>query len=335
MISGHQGTSAQLSMAGRSDLSARVAAVLDETQMRGHLGRVPAAVVLAIAGVLVAAVGPLRAQGAAIVIAQPTGPRFEVVSVRENTAPVVDAEESEISLMPGGRFVTKNWPLRMLILGAFALQPQQLVDAPDWIETARYDISATAPGPLTPALSQLAIQHMLADRFRLAVHTETRELPIFALTLAREDGRLGPRIQKSAVDCQAIINANMKARGNQAPVEVPELPDGRPACLFSQRFGRMLAGGTTMADFAQGISRITSRIVHDRTGLPGGFDIDLEFTPDPTVYRDGAPGPGAPLDPNAPSFFTALVEQLGLKLEATRAPVEVLVIDRIERPTEN
>ena len=79
----------------------------------------------------------------------------------------------------------------------------------------------------------------------------------------------------------------------------------RSACLFSQRFGRVIAGGTTMANFAQGLSRIHSRIIHDRTGLTGGFDIDLEFTPDPTLYRDGAPGPGAPVDPNAPWFFTA------------------------------
>jgi uncharacterized protein (TIGR03435 family) len=325
-----------LSMAGRSDLSARIAAVLDETQTRGRLGRARAGVILAVASVLLAAVGPLRAQGTPIVIArQPDAPAFEVVSIRENKSSVLDPEDSSIAFMPGGRFVTTNWPLRLLIIGAFALQPQQLVDAPDWIDMVRYDISATAPGPLTPASSQLAIQRMLADRFGLAVHTETRELPIFALRVARDDGRLGPKIKKSEVDCEAIIKANMQARGDGPRIAVPPLPDGRSACGFSQRFGRVLAGGTTMADFAQGLSRINSRIIHDRTGLTGGFDIDLEFTPDPTIYRDGAPGPGAPLDPNAPSFFTALVEQLGLKLEATRAPVEVLVIDRIERPTEN
>jgi uncharacterized protein (TIGR03435 family) len=325
-----------LSMAGRSDLSARVAAVLDETQRRGRLGRTRAAVVVSAAVLLTAAIGPLRAQGTPIVIAPPAGaPAFEVVSVRENKSPVLDPEDSSISLMPGGRFVTTNWPLRLLILGAFGLQPQQLADAPDWIDVVRYDISATAPGPLTPASSQLAIQRMLADRFGLAVHTETRELPIFALMVARDDGRLGPKIKRSEVDCAAIIKANMQARGDEPRIAVPQLPDGRSACVFSQRLGRVLAGGTTMANFAQGLSRIHSRIIHDRTGLAGGFDIDLEFTPDSTVYRDGAPGPGAPLDPNAPSFFTALVEQLGLKLEATRAPVEVLVIDRIQRPTEN
>ena len=325
-----------LSMAGRSDLSARIAAVLDETQRRGRLGRARATVILAVAGLLVAAVGPLRAQGTPIVIArQADAPAFEVVSIRENKSSVLDPEDSSIAFMPGGRFVTTNWPLRLLIMGAFALQPQQLVGAPDWIDMVRYDISATAPGPLTPASSQLAIQRMLADRFGLTVHTETRELPIFALRVARDDGRLGPRIKRSAIDCEAIIKANMQVRGDGPRIAVPQLPDGRSACGFSQRFGRVLAGGTTMANFAQGLSRINSRIIHDRTGLTGGFDIDLEFTPDPSIYRDGAPGPGAPLDPNAPSFFTALVEQLGLKLEATRAPVEVLVIDRIERPTEN
>ena len=325
-----------LSMTGRSDLSVRIASVLDETQGRGRLGRARAGVILTVASVLLAAVGPLRAQGTPIVIArQADAPAFEVVSIRENKSSVLDPEDSSIAFMPGGRFVTTNWPLRMLILGAFALQPQQLVDAPDWVGTARYDISATAAGPLTPAASQLAIQRMLADRFGLAVHTETRELPIFALTVARADGRLGPKIQKSDVDCEALIKANMQARGDGPRVAVPQLADGRSACVFSQRFGRVLAGGTTMANFALGLSRINSRIIHDRTGLAGGFNIDLEFTPDPTIYRDGAPPPGAPLDPNAPSLFTALEEQLGLKLEASRAPVEVLVIDRIERPTDN
>ena len=97
----------------------------------------------------------------------------------------------------------------------------------------------------------------------------------------------------------------------------------------------MIGGGTTMANFAQHLSSINSRIIHDRTGLQGGFDIDLEFTPDPTIYPAGTPPLGAPLDPNAPSFFTALEDQLGLKLEPVRAPVEVLVIDRVERPKEN
>jgi uncharacterized protein (TIGR03435 family) len=331
-----------LSMTGRSDLSARIAAVLDETQMRGRLGRSRASVILAVASILLAAVGPLRAQGTPIVIAsQADAPAFEVVSIRENKSPVLDPEDSSFGFTPGGRFVTTNWPLLRLIPFAFALQPQQLVGVPDWVATARYDISAQAAGALSataagpPGSGQLAIQRMLADRFQLAVHTETRDLPIFALTVARSGGRLGPKINKSNIDCDAIAKANMQARSDAERIEVPRLPDGRSACLFSHRFGRMLGGGTTMANFAQQVSRITSRIVHDRTGLPGGFDIDLEFTPDPTIYRDGAPPPGDSLDPGAPSFFTALEEQLGLRLEATRAPVEVLVIDRIEQPTEN
>ena len=288
--------------------------------------------VLACVGAIVV-VAPILAQSVARSPA--TEPRFEVVSIRENKTPVLDPEESSISLMPGGRFVTTKWPLRQIILMAFGLQPQQLVDAPDWIDTARYDISATAGGPLSQEMADLAIQRMLADRFNLAVHRETREFPIFALTLARSDGRLGPKITKSAVDCKAIMKANMAARGDGPRIEVPQLPNGRPACLVSQRFGRVLAGGSTMADLALLISRTTGRIVQDRTKLGGGYNIDLEFTPDSTVYAGGTPPPGAPLDPNAPSFFTALEDQLGLKLESVRAPIEVLVIDGIERPTEN
>ncbi len=327
-----------LSMAARSDLSERIAAVLDDSSVRGPLRRARASAVVITAAILLVIMASLRAAAQAPQPAQTQAANastFEVVSIRENKAPVLDKDDSSIALMPGGRFVTTNWPLRELILRAFALQRQQLVDAPEWIEMVRYDISATSSGPLSPGSAQLAIQRMLADRFGLAVHTETRELPIFALTVARSDGRLGPKIQKSATDCEAIIKANMQVRGDGPRIEVPRLPDGRSACGFSQRFGRMIGGGTTMANFAQHLSSINSRIIHDRTGLHGGFDIELEFTPDPTIYPFGTPPPGAPLGPNAPSFFTALEEQLGLKLEPVRAPVDVLVIDRVERPKEN
>ncbi len=326
-----------LSMAGRSDLSARVAAVLDETQMRGRLGRARAAVILAIAGLLLAAVGPLRAQGTAIVIAQPTAPRFEVVSIRENKS----AEQSQtIRRQPGGRIITGNYPLRMLIISSFGLQPQQLAGAPDWIESARYDISAQASGefamtePGTVGPPQLMMQRMLADRFQLVVHTEQRELPIYSLTLARSDGRLGPRIRTAAIDCQAVMTEMLKRmQGGGAPPAAPQRPDGGPGC--GMRFGpgsQLTAGGTSMAALARMLAGPVGRLVEDRTGLTGGFDFDVEFAVDPAAVA-GAGAPAA--DANAPSIFTALEEQLGLKLQAERAPVEVLMIDRVERPTEN
>jgi uncharacterized protein (TIGR03435 family) len=333
-----------LSMAGRSDLTARIAAVLDASRARGPLRLARALAIVAISGLLLVTIASLRAEQAPppAQSAATNAAAFEVISIKQNRAPVVDKDDSSIALMPGGRLVTTNYPLRLIILLAFALQPQQLIGTPDWIDAARYDISAKAEGTLSmtasgpPGSAQLAIQRLLRDRFHLAVHTETRELPIFALTLARPDRRFGPRMKAGSVDCEAILKAMMQSAGGGAPpVEMPQRPDGSSACGSSQRFGRVITGGTTMAAFAQQISRINSRIIHDRTGLQGTFDIDLEFTPDATIYPNGTPPPGAPLSPDAPSFFTALEEQLGLRLEAVRAPVEVLVIDRLEPPTEN
>ena len=324
-----------LSMAGRSDLSARVAAVLDEAQVRGRLGRWRAAIIFVAAGVLAAAVGPLRAQTTQIVAAQ-NAPAFDVVSIRESKS---GEPRQTIRREPGGRIVTNNFPLRNLIINAYGLQPQQLVGAPDWIDSARYDITAmasvepavTEPGTVGPV--NLMMQRMLADRFQLVVHTERRELSIYALTLARSDGRLGPRIRTAAIDCQAAMNEVMKqVQSGGATPAPPQRPDGGPGCGMRMGPGSQLtAGGTSMAALARLLAAPVGRLVLDRTGLAGSFDFDLEFTADPPA---GAPLP-PPSDANAPSIFTALEEQLGLKLQAERAPVEVLVIDRVERPTEN
>ena len=294
-----------------------------------------AAVILAVASVLLAAVGPLRAQGTPIVIArQADAPAFEVVSIRENTSG--DAGQT-MRRQPGGRIITINVPLRTLIIGAYGLQPQQLAGAPDWIDSARYDITAQASGdfaitePGTVGPAELMTQRMLADRFRLSAHTEKRELPIYTLTVARSDGRLGPRIKTAGIDCQAAMNEMLKkAQSGGAVPTPPQRPDGGPGC--GMRFGpgsRLTAGGTSMAALARMLAVPVGRLVVDRTGLAGGFDFDLEFE----GFAPGAPPP--PADANAPSLFTALEEQLGLKLQAERAPVEVLVIDRVERPTGN
>ena len=322
-----------LSMAGRSDLSARIAAVLDEAQVRGRLGRRRAAIILAAAGVLAAAVGPLRAQttqGAAV----QNAPAFDVVSIRENKS----GESSQtMRRQPGGRLIINNLPLRMLIMNAYGLQEGQLVGVPDWIDSARYDVTAVASGefavtePGTVGPLNLMMQRMLVDRFRLAVHTETRELPIYALTLARSDGRLGPRIRTAAIDCQAAMNAMLKQmQSGGATSAPPQRPDGGPGCGMRMGPGSQLtAGGASMAALARLLAVPVGRLVLDRTGLNGGFDFDLEFTADPAAGAPPAP------DTGAPSMFTALEEQLGLKLRADRAPVEVLVIDGVERPSEN
>ena len=335
-------TAPLLSMADRSDLSARIAAVLDETQARGRLGVSRAAAVIVTAVLLLTAVAPLRpaAQGIAQPAAKPAAdvPAFDVVSIKENKS----GDMVQGSRRQPGRIVITNVPLRLSIVNFFGLQPQQLTGGPDWINSARYDITAqfsgemplTEPGTVGPL--QLMMQRLFAERFKLAVHTETREIPIYVLTLARSDRTLGPKMRPAATDCDAVMNAMLKSmrEGGGPPPAPPQLPDGRPAC--GMRFGpgnRLTAGGTSMAALARSMSNQAGRIIVDKTGLTGGFDIDLEFTPNPAAAGGQPPAAGG--DANAPSLFTALEEQLGLKLVPQRGPVEMLVIDRVERPTEN
>jgi uncharacterized protein (TIGR03435 family) len=328
-----------LSMAGPSDLSVRVSALLDDAQARGQLGFTRTAAIVGVAGLLVLSVAPLRAQNTKIV-AGPTGeaPAFEVASVRENKSG--DAG-SRRQVRPGGRIMFTNFLLRELILDSYALQPSQLVGGPDWITSARFDITAlageiplTRPGVVGPA--HLMMQRLLAERFNLAVHTETREMSIYALTLARRDGKLGPRIAPAVTDCESVMGALLKAPANPAEPRPPspELPNGAPACgMRFHREGRIMAGGSSMSQLAESLSPRLGRPIVDRTRLSGGFDFELVFAVEPGMLPDGVTPP--PSDPDKPSIFTALEEQLGLKLQADRTLVEVLVIDRVTRPTEN
>jgi uncharacterized protein (TIGR03435 family) len=260
-------------------------------------------------------------------------PSFEVASVRPNTS---GDGRVMMSIQPGGRFTATNVQLRVLIRSAFSIQDFQIVDAPDWARDARYDVVAKAASDLqlgptggAPGPGQLMLQSLLAERFNLRAHMETREMPIYALVPARADGRLGPQLRRSDVDCDAVF----AARRGGAP---PPPPTGieRPQC--GVRFGPgSISGGMPMRQLAGTLSNVVQRIVVDRTGLTGDYALDLTYTPE--QLPQGPPPAGAPppppIDPNGPSIFTAVQEQLGLKLESARGPVEVLVIDRLERPT--
>ena len=160
------------------------------------------------------------------------------------------------------------------------------------------------------------LRSLLADRFKLVVRQEKRELPVYALVKARSDGGLGPRMKASAVDC----GPTGRGRGAPAPGSPPGPPAGCRALITPS--GVNFEGQTT-AHLATVLGMAVRQTVIDKTGLVGGFDLQLSFSP------DSAPAP----DSNLPSLFTAVQEQLGLKLESTRAPMEVVVIDSVERPT--
>jgi uncharacterized protein (TIGR03435 family) len=271
-------------------------------------------------------------------------PTFEAATVKQNKS---GPGPMGIQFQPGGRLRVINAPLKVLIGAAYGT-PQPLPDyqisgGPKWIDSDRFDVLAKAegdpkPGPNGPPPEMfLMLRSLLLERFQLSVHHETREMPIFALLLARSDGKLGPQIHPAATDCAALMAA-MRERGGPPP---PPAPGERLPCGTRMFPGNISAGAMTMAQVASGLARLTfvNRVVVDRTGLQGGFDFDLTYTPDQMPQGRGDPPPGAPalppIDPNGPSIFTALQEQLGLKLESTKAPVDVLVIDRVEHPTED
>jgi uncharacterized protein (TIGR03435 family) len=252
------------------------------------------------------------------------GVKFDVVSVRRNPG----TGGMQARTVPGS-FSVVGIPLRFVIRQAYQVQDFQIAGGPDWMNSDLFDIDArfdVAVGPVGPQALAARLRNMLVERFKFAAHIETREMPIFALVRARED-RLGAQIKPSAVDC-----STMSAPGRQAGPG----PDGRPICGGRGGPGQILAGGLTMAQLAAQLSQYTGRLIVDRTGLTGSYAFDLSWSPALDQMPSGLPRGGAPpFDADAPTLFTALEEQLGLKLDSGRGPVDVVVVDRVEHPAEN
>jgi bla regulator protein BlaR1 len=315
-----------LSMASRSDLSTRVTAVLDSHQARGRAGVLGASVTIATAGLTVFAISPLRAVTVHQLPALDGGPTFDVASVKPNNSG--DLRVS-LQVLPGGRYTATNAPVRTLIRDAYALQGFQLAGGPAWLDSGRFDVVAKVEGNPAPNQVRLMLRALLAERFRLRVHSETRDLALYALMMSRTDGKPGPQLRQTGADC-----AQVAPWLGTAP---PAVRDPNPPCGFAGPGieGVMRFRGITMEAFAKFLATPVRRPVIDRTGLTGDFDADLELTAE---LGPPPPPPGAPdkFDrTSVPSIFTALQEQLGLKLYARRGPVEVIVIDRVELPVPN
>jgi len=276
---------------------------------------------------------------------QPVEPVFEVASVKANKSGAPGGS----FVMPPGRVTATNIPLKVIITNAYQLSFFQVVGGPDWISTDRFDVVAKAPDGAPPDQTRAMVRALLKERFKLVAHMETRDTPIYALVRARADDRLGPRLKPSTTDCgpmraqrAAAIAEAARSRGGRVPVPSAPGPDEPVVCQMrvSGRGGSTMtyrAGNITMSALAGALRTYVGREVVDRTGLSGEYDFDLQFSAPPTTGQtdSGVPGiPVAPLD-DAASIFTALQEQLGLKLESTRGPVELMVIDSADRPTEN
>jgi uncharacterized protein (TIGR03435 family) len=268
---------------------------------------------------------------------------FDVVSVRRGAS--VDAVRG-ISVMPGGRLTAPSVTVRDLVAAAYGLQDNQIVDGPEWTGHDRFEVAATTRPDVSSADARAMLRTLLADRFRFAAHQDTRELPVYVMTMAREDRTHGPLLRAAGPEC-----APMKGpmRGVAAPSFVaappppppPPPPGARPMLFLGSEpircpsmAARMNGGGHwslrdfTMARIAGQLTAELGRPVTDRTGLTGTYDLDLTFASDAAVIAVQGPT-------EAPPLMTALRDQLGLRLDSSRARVQVLVIDRVEQPTEN
>jgi uncharacterized protein (TIGR03435 family) len=292
--------------------------------------------------------------------AQPQ-PQFEVASIKPNKS---GDGRMMMGVQPGGRLNAINVTLKMLIRNAYQVQDFQIVGGEKWINDDRFDVIAKAEDGDTenpfratntgePSRGQLMMRSLLAERFKLAVHDETREMPIYALVLAHNDGKLGPQIQKSSVDCQAMSRSRGPGAGSGTgpgagpgagpgpadgkAMQGPPGPGDRMPCGIRVGPGNMSVGGVPLSQFAASLGMWVGRIVVDKTGLTGNYDFNLTWTPDQMPQRPpgmGGPEP-PPIDPNGPSIYTAVQEQLGLKLDSQKGPVTVLVIDHAEHPVED
>ena len=248
-----------------------------------------------------------------LVQAQGIPTKFDVATIK----PTAD-DDNRFALrpLPGGGLSAAGVPLKMLIMQAYNLKAFQISGEPDWVDTARWDIEAKVEGfsgRLSQAQAGTLLRALMEDRFQLRVRQETREMPVYALVIGRGGSKLTPHTGQPPAPGQAVRSG----RG-----------------MFSIK----KAG---VALLAAQLERQLARVVVDKTGLPGDYDYTLEWTPEPGEGGPESIGlppqaePPVPLDPKGPSIFTALQEQLGLRLDSQKGPVEVIVIEHVEKPSEN
>jgi uncharacterized protein (TIGR03435 family) len=267
----------------------------------------------------------------------PKGPEFEVASIKPMKG---IPDRTFFGLRPGGHFFANGVATKFLIEEAYGVKDSQLVDVPSWLSTDRYDIDAKCDEATAAALNKmkpearneqikLMLQALLADRFKLSLGHETKDLSVYALLIARNGPKLTPSASKPA---------------EKSP-DMPRTPGmgggAQPGIMMNGR-GQLTETYGDMDMLANALSRFAGRPVVNKTGLTGRYDLTLKWTPDDAEMAGmgGGPRPGGeaappPPDPSGPSLFTAVQEQLGLKLDPQKTPMEVLVIQHVEHPTEN
>jgi uncharacterized protein (TIGR03435 family) len=261
---------------------------------------------------------------------------FEVASIKlAHGAPM----GTRFMFAPGGRFTGENVPIKFLIQEAYHVKDSQISGAPSWVDSEHYNIQAKMEDSAAEAMRKLSqdqvreqmmllFQSLLTDRFKLALHHDTKEMPVYALLVAKN----GPKLKETAIKPAEF-----------APPDPKGPPEPRPKGPMIRMMGRgqleMTAVDLDM--FAEALSRQIGRVVINQTGLKAKYDFKLQWTPDDNQGQmfKGAGGPptdaAQPSDAAGPTLFTAMQEQLGLKLDSQKSPLDVLVIDHIEKPSEN
>jgi uncharacterized protein (TIGR03435 family) len=223
-------------------------------------------------------------------------PSFEVASIKRNTS---GDPRSGTRTLPGGRVAIINLQLRQVIRDAYGSKDLEVLGGPDWLDADRWDINASAGTGKPDEPLEPMLKALLADRFKLRAHVEMRDRPIYALVPARSDRRLGDKIHTSAVDCRPDADCGSTSARTNGVIS-----------------GTITGTARTMADLGRSLSPYAGRRVFDRTGLTGQYDFEIQWSEELSV-------------------FTAVQEQLGLKLESQRGQVEVVVVDAVERPVED
>jgi uncharacterized protein (TIGR03435 family) len=247
---------------------------------------------------------------------EPTAARseFEVASLKPNTSGMPGYS---VRVLTAG-LTARNITLKRLIAIGYSVTDYQIFASLPWLESAGFDLEAKSAGPTDLAHVRPMVQSLLDDRFKLKIHRETRELPIYSLSLAKSEGKPGPGLVESFAGACAPVNA--------------QSPPSAAACgTVSPGPGRIWGQRGRISQLADRLATILGRPVVDKTGLTGVYDIEMTYTPDPSMAQQLPSGSDTP----GPSIFTAMQEQLGLKLTAGKGSVEVIVVDSAEKPIVN
>jgi uncharacterized protein (TIGR03435 family) len=246
----------------------------------------------------------MRAALALFLLAAQAATSFDVVSIKPGSS---DGSPFRGTGLQNNRWTGKQVTARDLIRDAYESDgfdmPDRVVGGPEWLDKDQFDIAATTGAVPTQPQLEVMIRALLVDRFHLTTHREKKTMQAFELHLAKPAGGLGRNLHRAVTDCE-------------------------PHCGVTMMFGppnRMTSGGVNMTRFAFVLATVLQRPVIDRTGLTGQFELSLDFAPGTELT--------APVPSDAPSIFTAVEEQLGLKLRSVRAPLDVLVVDRAEKPS--